>query len=309
MAGNLTDAEWTALVKNIMDGRCTPFLGAGACYPDLPLGSQLAQELAKEHRYPLSDGNDLVKVAQYLAVMNYPLYPHERVLELLRQKEASLKDPRHRDWEAAPAFNPGAPNADEPHGIMAQMRALPLYMTTNYDGFMSGALQRSNRDPQREMCRWNHYVADEPSIFDANPGLVPHPANPVVFHLHGHTRPESLVVTEDDYLRFLGEMVRRPDLLPRAVARQLGLNTLLFIGYRVNDWNFRVLLRALRPDELRQSYVVLKQPDGDDEIRRKAQDYLTKYYEAMELRVYWGTARDFCKELWQRYQDQLKSAN
>ena len=38
----LQDRDWTLLLRRIKDGKCTPFLGAGACYGALPLGSTLA---------------------------------------------------------------------------------------------------------------------------------------------------------------------------------------------------------------------------------------------------------------------------
>ena len=41
-------------------------------------------------------------------------------------------------------------------------------------------------------------------------------------------------------------------------------------------------------------------PKGADE--GKTQDYLTKYYENIDVRVYWGTARDFLADLWTRWE-------
>ena len=41
------------------------------------------------------------------------------------------------------------------------------------------------------------------------------------------------------------------------------------------------------------------------EVKQKAtemmQDYLDRYYAAMDMRVYWGTAREFCGELGARF--------
>ena len=78
------------------------------------------------------------------------------------------------------------------------------------------------------------------------PGFVPTPASPVVFHLHGRLSvPESLVLTEDDYLDFLVTVSRDQKLLPHQIKRAMAGASLLFIGYRLADWNFRVLHRGL----------------------------------------------------------------
>ena len=105
---------------------------------------------------------------------------------------------------------------------------LPVYMTTNYDDFMVQALKRCYRDPRRELCRWNESLDGEESVFDTD--FTPTPANPVVYHLHGHTIPESLVLTEDDYLSFLANIARNPKLLPVPIQRALDRSTCLFIG-------------------------------------------------------------------------------
>jgi hypothetical protein len=46
----------------------------------------------------------------------------------------------------------------------------------------------------------------------------------------------------------------------------------------------------------------MRAPAGSDEVKEKTQDYLTRYYENIDCRVYWGTARDFVTELWTRWQ-------
>ena len=64
----LEENDWNTLLRRIKVGKCTPFLGAGACAGTLPLGSMIAQDWAKKHGYPLEDCKDLVRVAQFLAV-------------------------------------------------------------------------------------------------------------------------------------------------------------------------------------------------------------------------------------------------
>ena len=68
MPRTLQKTDWTLLLKRIREGRCTPFLGAGASYGTLPLGAAIAEDWAKEFGYPLEDSYDLIKVSQFVAV-------------------------------------------------------------------------------------------------------------------------------------------------------------------------------------------------------------------------------------------------
>jgi hypothetical protein len=286
MANALRDSEWKRLLDRINDGKCTPFLGAGVCYGTLPLGGEVARELAEKYHYPFNDREDLARVAQFVAVQEDHRTPKEELVERLR-------------GVACPNFRDG----DEPHGVLAEL-PFPVYLTTNYDDFMVKALEERRKRPYREMCRWNDLIEDEPSVFDKQPEYQPHPALPLVFHLHGHTRPESLVLTEDDYLRFLARMASDDKLLPEFVKRALRLPALLFVGYRLADWNLRVLLQGLRPTRETLSIVVMPAPKGPGPVQEEAQRYLERYYDEMGLRVYWGTAREFCGELRRRWREQ-----
>ncbi|MDH4137948.1 MAG: SIR2 family protein [Anaerolineae bacterium] len=291
MPDTLAERDWNLLLRRIKAGKCTPFLGAGACFGALPLGGQIAQKWAQEHDYPLEDCRDLARVAQFLAVQYDPMFPKEEILEQCFKKAAP------------PEFT----KPDEPHGVLADL-PLPVYMTTNYDDFMVQALESRHKDPKRELCRWNQLVKDEPSIFDS--GFMPTAANPVVFHLHGHDRvPESLVLTEDDYLDFLVNISRDQTLLPPRIQEALTGASLLFIGYSLADWDFRVLFRGLvmstEPSLRRISVTVqlLPQPaDAPESTRQRVHQYLDEYFNKIDMRVYWGTAREFAAELRQHCQ-------
>ncbi len=286
MPNTLEERDWDLLLRRIRAGKCTPFLGAGACFGTLPLGGEIAQKWAQEHDYPLEDCSDLARVAQFLAVHYDPMFPKEHILDQF------FKDVEPPDF-AEP---------DEPHGILADL-PLPIYMTTNYDDFMVRALQSRNKDPKRELCRWNQLVKDRPCIFESEPGFRPTVANPVVFHLHGHNEVvESLVLTEDDYLDFLVNISRDHALLPPRIQEALTGASLLFIGYSLADWSFRVLFRGLitsTEPTLRRISVTVQLAPASTEM----QEYMDKYFNRIDVRVYWGTAREFSAELQKRWEE------
>jgi hypothetical protein len=202
-----------------------------------------------------------------------------------------------------PDFN----EEDEPHGALADL-PLPIYMTTNYDNFMVKALEARGRTARQEICKWNKYVKDHESVFD-DATFTPNYGNPVVFHFHGHLGiSESLVLTEDDYLDFLVNISRDQLMLPARVQRALTGASLLFIGYRIADWNFRVLFRSLvgyLENSITRGHVSVQIfPLGDeasDDKKARAWDYLDKYFKKLQTRVYWGTSREFMTELRDRW--------
>jgi SIR2-like protein len=272
---------WETLLDRIQRRRCTPFLGAGATYPTLPLARDIATAWSRTSGLPPGEeATDLARVAQFLSVKHDPMQPKHRMCD-----------------EIAAAPPPDFANEGEPHRALADL-ALPLYMTTNYDGFMLGALRHVGKEAHREICRWNSH----PAVRAQRPVLAgrfePSPEKPVVFHMHGHIDvPESLVLTEDDYLDFLVEVGRNPKLMPPIVQGALA-GTVLFVGYSLRDWDFRVLMRSLHagiPGSLRSlSVAVQVAPDDPD------RDYLTfvsEYFDRMDVRVFWGTASEFAAEL------------
>jgi hypothetical protein len=282
--GGLTEDDWELLLGRIRAGNCTPFLGAGVHAGVLPLGSEVARKWSREYGYPLDDTYDLARVAQFLAIRrNDAMFPKEEIVETLGDVDPDFR------------------GRDEPHAILADL-PLPVFMTTNYDDFMFQALQHAGKDPKWEICRWNRSPALQAQRPVLTPAFTPTEANPVVFHLHGHlTVPESIVLTEDDYLDFLVAVSAEPKLLPHQIRRALAGASLLFIGYRLADWNFRVLHRGLviaGEQSLRRLSVTVQLRPTDPE-----REYLEKYFGALNVRVYWGSAREFATELRRRWSD------
>ena len=84
--------------------------------------------------------------------------------------------------------------------------------------------------------------------------------------------------------------------------------SLLFIGYSLKDWTFRVLFRGListipkSGGNLGVTVQLTEDPLGTPKAIQQ-QEYLNKYFSGMNIRVYWGTARNFAQELRQRWED------
>jgi hypothetical protein len=291
MPNTLEDKDWDLLLRRIKAGKCTPFIGAGACYGKIPLGNQIAQDWASAHKYPLNDCNDLARVAQFLAVTEDAMSPKEKIKDIIKE---------HLDKVDIQYFK--EPN--EPHGVLADF-PLPVYITTNYDDFMLQALKSRNKKPKQELCRWNKYIQTSmPKVLELNPDA----SNPVVFYFHGfYEIPESLVLTEDDYLDFIVSISSNEKLIPARIQEALTGASLLFLGYKIADLNLRVLLRGLNSyfeKSLMRAHVSVQLvPDvGSEEQKEQAQKYLDKYFGHLNIRVYWGDCREFSAELKRRWE-------
>lgn len=287
MSTSVDYKDWQSLIRSIREGRCTPFLGAGMSYPHLPLGGEIAKKWADEHNYPMTDSTDLIKVSQYLAVEQYPMFPKDEIVELFKEKNPKIN------------FN----EPTQPHRVLAEL-PISTYITTNYDDFMARALRARYRDPKEEICRWNSQVKNRMSLFDED--YKPTPANPVVFHLHGHMRDAySCVLTEDDYLDFMVNVAHDAAIIPEPIQQAITQTSLLFIGYRLADWNFRVVLQTLtrfmEQGQKRRHLAVMLPPQGMEGHEQRVLDYWARYYERLEIQVCWSNAVDFLTELGRRW--------
>ena len=285
----LTESDWARLISRIKDGKCTPFLGAGMSSEKIPLGSQIARQLANDplYNYPLPDSGDLIKVAQYIALTVDASTPKELVADIIRK-----------------AGYPDFQRADEPHMALAGL-PLPLYMTTNYDDFMFQALRKTEgKEPQLFINRWHD--PDGKSGLGGPGGIAPDinptESKPAVYYFHGHKdHLDTMVLTEDDYLDFLVRISRDQSLIPTRIQEAIRGTSLLFIGYSLNDTNFRVIFRGLVENQqnVKKFSVTVQIHPGE---QPGVVNYLTKYFGSFGIRVYWGNARSFVSELKKRWE-------
>ena len=295
-----TEEEWRSLLEAIKYKQCTPFLGSGACAGTLPTGRSIAQEWADEYDYPFPDKEDLPSVAQFIAIRTGALGSLTPKLKI--RERFSGKGP--------PDFS----KAEEPHRLVADLQ-LPVYITTNYDNFMLTALQRDGRTPTREICDWKPVVGRR--VTKSRPTSPPSSDRPLVFHLHGVLEtPETMVLTEDDYLEFLTNVSATRGLIPPHIEAALSNSCLLFLGYSLNDMNFKVLFRKLawymRRTEGTRHISVQLAPDAnatqEEELAllRRQREYLETHYQLQKVKIYWGTCANFAAELanrWKAYRD------
>jgi hypothetical protein len=194
---------------------------------------------------------------------------------------------------------------------------LPIYITTSHFDFMERVLIAENKRPQTQICFW----ADEPLIYldeshRPKHNLVPTVEKPLVFHIFGlETYPESMVLHEDDYLDFLtaiaGDANPKNSKIPRYLRKALTKSSLILLGYRLRDWEFRVMFRGLinsTPSSLRVFNLAIQLDPTKQAIVSAAQvrTYLEKYFTQTHFNVEWGTTQDFVQKLWETWNEWRK---
>ncbi len=302
---------WTGLVRMIQQGKCTPIIGHRIQTRWLPQHEEIAEAWARLHGYPFTDRRNLTRVAQYLASNQGADFPRYELLDFMKQELASRLPEELRPagryttlseliravgW---PNFSAGDPN--DPYRVLAGL-GLPVYLTTDFNSLMSEALRAQGRQPVREICRWNDALSGVPSVFEHDPGYVPTPEAPLVYHLFGSDEDaNSLVLTEDDCLDFLVRISAEMERIPSCVWAALSNSSLVFLGYALSDWEFRVILRGLvatREQRRKFKHVAVQlELDHSSTDTAAVRNFLHHYFQDAEINVFWGSVQQFVAEL------------
>jgi hypothetical protein len=245
------EEDFDLIINAIESGKCLAFLGAGACtpfknhkgedIPGLPVGGQLAETLAERCQYTNGKDCDLLKVAEYF------LYAYGGDRDPL---ERAIREEIQKPCTPRPI-----------HTVLAQLEKIKIVITTNYDGLLEQELLHYNR----HLLKHVHNPTDSRSgHFDFSIFLEP---GEVLLHkMHGSVEiPGSMVVCESDYIKYLASFNDKDRGIPQNIRLLIPQSTLLFLGYGLGDWNFRVIwegvLSSYASRNLRkESYALVKSP-------------------------------------------------
>ncbi len=241
------------IIDAIRSERCLPFLGAGASasyardgaeVPGIPLGGRLGEIIAQACNYRNGSAYDLLSVAEYFVYRKNGR--REELERLLAEQITRVTQPRPI------------------HTALAQLHQVRFVITSNYDQFLEVEFQHYGRrltkhvyDPTNP--RTGHF---DVRLFIKAPEVVLH-------KMHGTVeQPRSMVITTSDYIRYLAHLNDpdrgMPEFFRKYVIPQ---HTLLFLGYSLADWNFRVIwegVLATHRDSGTQieSYAVVRKGEG-----------------------------------------------
>lgn len=307
-------ANWQqVIVDRIRAGKLVPIL-SGAAGNDLALGGHaaLAEAYAAYTRYPLHD-RSLPEMAQFKGITDesigdalalkedYVTFAKSRLLDLaeaggvargaLEEVEQQFDRLTFSDIGTQLDFPRYGDERSHPLLLLANLD-LPIYVTTGYHELLEAALIRAGKTPRTEFCRWHKEIERHPVVFDGS--YEPSAQSPLVYHLHGSDRiPDSLVLTEDDYLSFLvacsQNIGKTTDPVHGRVRQALCDSSLLLLGYELQAWDFRSLFWGTIVPRTRALTSVVSIQLEPSEIEKL---YLQKYLEGYDFKVAWGNLRE-----------------
>lgn len=306
---------WRSLLAPVARGKVVPIIGPRLLEAAHGSSHETALRLAGANHYPMAvhEWDDLPRVTEYMGVKEsrfnvVQAYQDQLLHDLIEQ---------HRHW-LPPAEIPPAnkkprlgrllglvgthlrENASEPHRILAELGA-SVYVTTNFDPLLEWALEAHARAPQQVRTPWRY--KRKPLSTAELAVKVPTARAPLVYHVFGAFGPQAddgLVLTESDYFDYL-LTANAARLIPSEVESALVDNSLLFLGFRLTDWHFRVLFRLMMSlpgrEKLRDYCHVAVQLDPDMQTMADvegAKVYLAEYLgKEANINIFWGSSEEF----------------
>ncbi len=310
--------KWPALLRHLKAGRCTPILGPGLNEWLLGSRQEIAANWSEQHGYPLdpSSRESLPQVAQYLSVEQDVFFVRDELRSYLQgeawRRYGYLLAPDLKDADIDVLVSeigklPQVQSAMLPYRVLARL-PLKVYITTNPGNLMADALAAEGKDPIVQICPWNTNLRETESMPNADPNYRPSEKQPLVYHLFGRfMEPRSVVVTEDNYFDYLIGATTNKDLIPPVVKRALTDASLLFLGFNLDEWDFRVLFRSLmnlEGSQAREEYAHVAAQIDPEQGRilepEGARRFLQKSLGKAHVSIFWGSVQDFAQELSQQ---------
>lgn len=302
---------------------------------DISIAEKLTRRWADKIKYPMPDDHNLARVAQYyqveqdnneIAKRQYLNFLKGHLLDI-DENAAHYSDyvnsvrgqiERHPLSTIAKSLDyPRYPEGQDPLNLLANL-PIKIYITTSYFDFIERALEKAKKKPHTLVCFWNkgESKADPGHRKDLDPDSDITENTPLVYHLFGlEDYPNSIVLSEDDYMNFLVSVFEDTNNInpkvPMYLKKRLAEQKLILLGYRLRDWDFRVLFKFLMKFRARRDtddndmprgiLIQLKPSPKRAEDEERSIKYLEQYFGKKQFDVDWTNASTFIRELSGKY--------
>ncbi len=319
---------WEDLTSAIREETCTPILGPGLIEFLIGTPQEIAWQWSKSKQFPMDPHNrsNWPQVARYLAITQSPAFPRSALIHHLqseiqrRQKDKLQGAPGSASLDRLVSLvgeKCRQANEAEPYRVLSRL-PVKIYINANPDSLLFDALKEVGKAPRVALCPWNTEIEQPDWDHRKEQDYIPSKEEPLIYYLFGRLdQPASLVISDDDYFNYLiwisKEQVRPQPDIPLVVSAAWITNAQIFLGFQIDDWEFRVLLHSITNldggRKMRHNSVAVQvTPDEGpflqpEMARRYLEKYLEKYLGGvrnMTTNMYWGSVQDFVREMWQR---------
>ena len=191
------------------------------------------------------------------------------------------------------------------HTLLASATRPLLVVTTNYDSLIENAFDNAGKAFDLVIHttdammgkRIYHRPHGAPAVEEVLPHmlLIDLTKVSVIYKVHGSCdrkdpRLDQYVITEDDYIDFLSRMLTNA-AIPGFCTEPFLRWPFLFVGYRLGDWNMRVVLNRISP-EARVSQGIVSWA-----IERQPSPIEERFWLTRGVNLYTKAVDDFVNEL------------
>ncbi|HNN13319.1 MAG TPA: SIR2 family protein [Anaerolineales bacterium] len=294
---------------------------------------QLTKIWASKIEYPMSDDHNIARVAQYRQITKgfsegarkeYIEFLIDHLLEINENNDnykddvASIKSstriPRFSEVVSRLGYPRFQDGVKDPLRLLASL-PLKIYVTTSYSDFLERALKAEGKNPRTQICFCKTKTGiDSAHLPDRN--FVPTEQGPAVIHLFGlEDYTNTLVLSEDDHINFLmnvAEEAGSMDMYPSYLRENLPGAGLLLLGYHLQDWEFRTLIRFISKirkkesmDDAIPSIAIQFKPNlGQEQVEEHSINYMVRLFKKLEFKIKWAESENFIYDLfdaWSNY--------
>ena len=231
----MRSSQWRRFIRDIQENRCILMLGnglSGLSSDDNPTSlaaafSEYLVEELKAEKIPFDESQkqNLPYIAQLcLSINNF------RRIDLEDEAKDFIK---RRTKNIPPVYH--------------QLAKLPFSLVINatFDNYMERAFNQAGK-----FCTPYYYNFQRTKSEDIDPDIIT-TKTPLIYNLFGSVKKtESLVLTDQDQVKFVHNVVKEDPDIPEQIMEQFDHNKVyLFLGFNVEHWQFRLLLESLKLKE------------------------------------------------------------
>jgi len=195
----------------------------------------------------------------------------------------------------------------QPSPLLETLALLPfkLIVSANYDRLLERAFADKQKTYELIIQPVTGFKEDEREKIQNQLAL---PSGPIIYKIHGSfydddsaietKESNQLILTEEDYIQFLS-IIGREDLgVPTLISANMINSTILFLGYSLQDWDFRTIYKTLiepLPEKQRpKSYAIQKNPP----------DFWVRYWQSKGVTILDVDLYEFAAELQKYWQNE-----